>query len=113
MCVNTDIFYEEKIKKVNNIECIELLHMDKDLSDLKIDREECPHCGAIWLNGQHIWSGTGKLGDPQTLSNLVCGISNSPKCINPSHVKGHLYGDKDTWEKRASFINSKIAKQEI
>ena len=35
---------------------------DKQVSDLKIDRVECPKCGAIWLNGQHTWS-TGMKGD--------------------------------------------------
>lgn len=80
----------------------------KETSDLSIDRKECPKCGAVWLNGQHIWSGTGKSGDPETLSNLVCGLVESPQCINPSHKKGHIYGEKDTWKKRSRFIDSKI-----
>jgi|DEB0MinimDraft_10_1074344.scaffolds.fasta_scaffold26095_3 hypothetical protein len=80
----------------------------KETSDLSIDRKECPRCKAVWLNGQHIWSGTGKPGDPETLSNLVCGLVEDPKCINPSHKKGHIYGEKDTWKKRSKFIDSKI-----
>ena len=36
---------------------------NKEMSDLKLDRKECPKCGAIWINGQHIWSGTGATGN--------------------------------------------------
>ena len=79
---------------------------DKETSDLSIKREECPVCGAIWMNGQHTWY-TGIKGDEETLSNLVCGIKDHPECINPKHKKGHIYGDKDTWEKRRKFIDSK------
>ena len=46
----------------------------------------------------HVWS-TGMKGDESSLSNLVCSIKDSFQCINPSHKKGHIYGDKDTWEK--------------
>ena len=46
---------------------------EKQVSDFSIKRDECPVCGAIWLNGQHTWS-TGRQGDEETLSNLVCGI---------------------------------------
>ena len=77
---------------------------DKQLSDLKIDRVECPKCGAIWLNGQHMWH-TGMKGDEESLSNLVCSVKDSFQCINPKHKKGHIYGDKDTWEKRRKFID--------
>ena len=31
---------------------------DRELSDLKLERKECPKCGAVWINGEHIWSGT-------------------------------------------------------
>ena len=58
------------------------------------------------MNGQHTWS-TGNKGDEETLSNLVCGIKDDPKCINTKHKKGHIYGDKDTWERRRKFIDSK------
>jgi len=80
---------------------------DKETSDLSIDRKECSKCGAVWLNGQHMWS-TGSVGDNQTLSNLVCGLVESPQCINPDHKKGHIYGEKDTWQKRAKFIDKHI-----
>lgn len=69
--------------------------------------KECPKCGAKWIDGVHYWS-TGSLGDEKTLSNLVCGLQDFPECINPSHKKGHVYGEKDTWEKRRKFIDSKI-----
>ena len=45
---------------------------DKELSNLSMDRKECPKCGALWLNGQHYWSGTGKLGNELDLAGLVC-----------------------------------------
>jgi len=65
----------------------------------------CTVCGATWIGGQHYWSGTGKRGDEETLSNLVCGIKDDRRCINPKHKTGHIYGEKDTWQKRASFID--------
>jgi len=79
---------------------------DKELSNLSLSRVECEVCGAVWLNGQHTWY-SGRKGDEETLSNLVCGIQDSSKCINPKHKKGHIYGEKDTWEKRSKFIDSK------
>ena len=78
--------------------------MDKEVSDLTLSRVECPKCGAIWMNGQHYWS-TGKLGDEKTLSNLVCGLKDFKECINPQHKTGHIYGEKDTWQKRAGKLN--------
>ena len=80
---------------------------DKQVSDFSIKRDECPVCGAIWLNGQHTWS-TGRQGDEETLSNLVCGIKDSPQCINSRHKVGHIYGEKDTWEKRSKFVKLKL-----
>lgn len=75
---------------------------NKELSDLSIDRKECPKCGAIWLNGQHYWSGTGKEGDPHDLAGLVCNKFGDERCINP--CKGSDSGI--TWEKRmAQFEN--------
>lgn len=79
-------------------------------SNLSLERKECPKCGAIWLNGVHYWTGTGQVGDTQTLSNLVCGLVESPKCINPDHKKGHIYGEKDTWIKRSQFIDREFRK---
>ncbi len=59
---------------------------EKETSNLSIDRKECSKCGAVWLNGQHRWH-TGSIGDNKTLSNLVCGLVESPECINPEHKK--------------------------
>ncbi len=72
-------------------------------SDLSLKRDECPRCGAVWLNGQHRWS-TGAIGDEKALSNLVCGQKDFNDCINPLHKKGHTYGEADSWEKRARLI---------
>ena len=36
---------------------------DREFSDLKLERKECPKCGAIWINGEHRWSGTGNKGN--------------------------------------------------
>lgn len=77
---------------------------DKEVSDFSLERKECPRCKAVWLNGRHYWTGTGKPGDPETLSNLVCNNVDDPQCINPCYKKGHIYQNKDTWEKRKSFI---------
>ena len=79
------------------------VHVDKELSDLSFSRVECPRCGAIWMNGQHYWH-TGQKGDEETLSNLVCGLKDFHDCLNPSHKSGHIYGEKDTWEKRSGII---------
>jgi len=72
---------------------------NKELSDLSIDRQECLRCGAIWLNGQHYWSGTGKLGDPHDLAGLVCNMVDDKNCINP--CKGSTSGVTwvDRWQK--------------
>ena len=81
---------------------------DKEVSDFSLKREECPKCGAIWLNGQHTWA-TGIKGDEETLANLVCSQTPQvPGCVNTKYKKGHIYGDKDTWEKRNNFINHKL-----
>ena len=37
---------------------------EKETSDLSLTRVECPVCGAIWLNGQHMV--TGMKGDEVT-----------------------------------------------
>ena len=77
--------------------------MNEEQSLFTMEREECPICSATWLNGKHYWR-TGCEGDEKTLSNLVCGIKDSPECINKSHKVGHIYGEADTWEKRSKFI---------
>tara|TARA_R100001480_G_C4614081_1_gene165291 strand:- start:90 stop:350 length:261 start_codon:yes stop_codon:yes gene_type:complete len=76
----------------------------KEVSDLVLSRVECGVCGAVWLDGNHVWS-TGRPGDTKSLSNLVCGIKDSPDCINPDHKVAHIYGEADTWEKRKNFID--------
>ena len=72
----------------------------RDLSDLKIERKECPKCGAVWLNGQHVWSGTGRKGSDLDLAGLVCNNLGDHTCINS--MKGMDGGD--TWEKRLEFL---------
>ena len=73
---------------------------NREFSDLTMSRTECPKCGATWLNGQHYWSGTGKLGDPHDLAGLVCNKFGNHQCINP--VKGSDSGD--TWERRLADL---------
>ena len=50
----------------------------------KMDRVECPKCGAVWLNGQHYWSGTGAEGNEFDLAGLVCNEYGNEQCINPA-----------------------------
>lgn len=69
---------------------------DKEMSDLSISRQECPKCGALWINGEHYWAGTGKKGNDLDLAGLVCNKLGDYQCINPK--KGEDGGD--TWEKR-------------
>ncbi len=47
---------------------------DKELSDLKLERKECPKCGATWINGKHVFRGTAASYDKSELdlSGLVC-----------------------------------------
>ena len=52
------------------------------------------------MNGQHYWSGTGKLGDPHDLAGLVCNKYGDFQCINPA--KGSDSGD--TWERRLADL---------
>ena len=75
--------------------------MDKPVSDLKLDRKECPKCGAIWLNGQHTWA-TGAIGNEDDLAGLVCNKLGDETCINPCN--GSTSGD--TWEARLGDIQT-------
>jgi hypothetical protein len=68
---------------------------DKELSDLSLSRKECPKCGAIWMNGKHMWA-TGATGNELDLAGLVCNKLGDTQCINP--VRGQDGGD--TWAKR-------------
>ena len=60
------------------------------------DIRECPKCGARWIDGQHYWSGTGKLGNELDLAGLVCNKLADERCINP--IRGQEGGI--TWEDR-------------
>ena len=56
---------------------------NKELSDLSVERKECLKCGALWINGEHYWSGTGKKGNELNLAGLVCNNHGDETCINP------------------------------
>ena len=43
--------------------------IDKELSNLSIDRRECPKCGATWIDGTHRWN-TGMVGNELDLVNF-------------------------------------------
>ena len=73
-------------------------------TEFDIDRKECPHCGAVWLNGGHIWRGTGA-STPNSeldLASLICNTpyGNPGQCINPK--QGQDGGD--TWQKRGQDL---------
>lgn len=69
---------------------------DKELSDLSLSRKECPKCGAIWINNEHYWSGTGVKGNELDLAGLVCNKLGDARCINPMNGKE----GGDTWNQR-------------
>ena len=77
---------------------------NKEMSDLKLERKECPKCGAIWINGQHIWSGTGKKGNEDDLAGLVCNKLGDEQCINPK--RGSDKGD--SWEARLAYMEGRF-----
>jgi hypothetical protein len=77
---------------------------DRELSDLTLSRKECPKCRAIWINGEHYWSGTGTKGNEVDLAGLVCNKLGDHQCINP--MKGIDGGD--TWEKRLDILEKGI-----
>ena len=79
---------------------------DRQFSDFKLERKECEKCGATWINGQHVWRGTGaQTKDSELdLAGLVCNKLGNEKCINPK--KGQDGGQ--TWEYRAGYIDGKI-----
>jgi hypothetical protein len=72
----------------------------KELSDLSVERKECPKCGATWLNGQHYWSGTWKPGNELDLAGLVCNKLGDETCINPCvGMEGGV-----TWNERLTTL---------
>ena len=79
---------------------------DRELSDFKLERKECEKCGAQWVNGQHVWRGTGnQYKDSELdLAGLVCNKLGNHQCINPK--KGQDGGQ--TWEYRSGYIDGKI-----
>ena len=80
----------------------------KELSDLVLSRKECPHCGAVWINGDHIWSGTGNKGSELDLAGLVCNKLGNADCINPS--RGQEGGQ--TWEERLDRLEKDFPSDE-
>ena len=78
------------------------------MTDLKLERVECSHCGAVWINGEHRWGGTMNRGDELDLAGLVCNKLGDERCINPS--KGIEGGQ--TWAWRAGFIDGKIEERQ-
>ena len=64
-----------------------------------IDTQECPKCGATWIDGQHYWY-TGKMGNELDLAGLVCNNNGDETCINP--LQGFEGGV--TWEKRMATL---------
>ena len=77
---------------------------DKELSDLSLERKECNKCGAVWINGQHIWSGTGNKGNELDLAGLVCNQLGNADCINP--CKGMDGGQ--TWAERLDILDKEF-----
>lgn len=79
---------------------------DKELSDFKLERKECTKCGATWINGTHVWRGTGASSEKSELdlAGLVCNKYGNDECINP--LKGKDGGQ--TWEYRAGYIDGMI-----
>lgn len=78
----------------------------KQVSDLTLQRTECEKCGATWINGQHVWRGTGNTStsSEMDLAGLVCNKLGDNQCINP--MKGKEGGQ--TWEYRSGFIDGMI-----
>ena len=73
---------------------------EKEVSDLSIERKECPKCGAIWINGEHYWAGTCKKGNELDLAGLVCNKLGDETCINPCNgMEGGV-----TWAKRLTEL---------
>jgi hypothetical protein len=76
---------------------------DKPMSDFSMKRTECPKCGAVWINGIHVWRGTGNMtqNSEVDLAGLVCNTLGDDTCINPS--RGLAGGD--TWTRRLEMLD--------
>jgi len=74
---------------------------DREVSDFSMSRVECPKCKAVWLNGKHVWSGTGRDGNALDLAGLVCNNYGDSTCVNP--MRGKDGGD--TWDARYGKLN--------
>jgi hypothetical protein len=81
---------------------IETTTTPREVTEFSLQRVECPKCGAVWLNGKHTWSGTGKFGNELDLAGLVCNKYGDNACINP--LRGAEGGD--TWEKRLNILEN-------
>jgi hypothetical protein len=81
----------------------------KEVSSFSMERKECAKCGAVWLNGQHMWTGTGNKGNELDLAGLVCNSMSKEdpdytKCINPK--RGSTGGQ--TWEYRRGYVEGAL-----
>ena len=82
---------------------------DREFSNLSLSRKQCPKCNAVWINGEHVWGGTGNTGSEIDLAGLVCNKLGDHQCINPK--KGQDGGQ--TWEYRAGYIDGKIDERKL
>ena len=78
-----------------------------EMSDLVVERKECPKCQAVWINGEHYWA-TGAKGNELDLAGLVCNTGSFPECPNP--MRG--LGGGDTWEKRRKLMDSMASRMD-
>ena len=82
---------------------------DNEFSDFSLERKECEKCGATWINGKHVWRGTGGSSESSELdlAGLVCNKLGNHQCINP--MKGKEGGQ--TWEYRAGYVDRMISER--
>ena len=78
---------------------------EREFSDLKIERVECEHCGATWINGQHRWNtGCTSNNSELDLAGLVCNTPHGDPNLCKNPARGKEGGD--TWEKRFAFLQN-------
>lgn len=73
----------------------------------ELTTKSCPKCGAVWLNGKHVWA-TGKPGNELDLAGLVCNNLGDDTCINP--CRGQEGGV--TWAKRQEDLENDFPKDD-